>query len=193
MGGSSDCRAPGLNTLSRCSTGTHLANSLCWGSQFCCSIASVEQFDTKSLENRAKVPSVVKVTRSRLRAESMLFASQEDGGFHMPGPCGTGARQRSPRSARPRSCAILVEPRSRRYIRGLKRDFKCARKVNGSDDDPWLDSTKSVVVAMALHELATNAIKYGALSNGCGRVSIAWERQFQATRVKLVWQDGGES
>ena len=57
--------------------------------------------------------------------------------------------------------------------------------------DLWLDFTKSVVVAMALHELATNAVKYGALSNGDGRVTIAWERQSQANRVKLVWQESG--
>ena len=57
-------------------------------------------------------------------------------------------------------------------------------------DDLWLDSTKSVAVAMALHELATNAVKYGALSNGGGRVTIAWE-QCQANRVKLVWQENG--
>jgi two-component sensor histidine kinase len=57
--------------------------------------------------------------------------------------------------------------------------------------DLWLDSTKSVIVAMALHELATNAVKYGALSNGGGRVSITWERQHQANRVKLVWQESG--
>ena len=56
--------------------------------------------------------------------------------------------------------------------------------------DLWLDSTKSVAVAMALHELATNAVKYGALSNGGGRVTIAWE-QCQANRVKLVWQENG--
>jgi PAS domain S-box-containing protein len=62
--------------------------------------------------------------------------------------------------------------------------------INGPAD-LWLDSTKSVAVAMALHELATNAVKYGALSNGGGRVSIAWERQFQANRVKLVWQESG--
>ena len=55
----------------------------------------------------------------------------------------------------------------------------------------WLDSTKSVVVAMVLHELATNAVKYGALSNGGGRVSIAWEQQSQPNLVKLVWQESG--
>jgi PAS domain S-box-containing protein len=55
----------------------------------------------------------------------------------------------------------------------------------------WLDSTKSVVVAMALHELATNAVKYGALSNGSGRVKVSWERHFQPDRVKLIWQESG--
>ena len=48
--------------------------------------------------------------------------------------------------------------------------------------DLWLDSTKSVAVAMVLHELATNAVKYGALSNGGGRVSIAWEQHSQANQ-----------
>ena len=57
--------------------------------------------------------------------------------------------------------------------------------------DLWLESTKSIIVAMALHELATNAVKYGALSNGEGLVSIAWDRQCQANRVKLVWQESG--
>jgi PAS domain S-box-containing protein len=55
----------------------------------------------------------------------------------------------------------------------------------------WLDSTTSVVVAMVIHELATNAVKYGALSNGSGHVSVTWERHFQPNRVKLVWQESG--
>ena len=43
---------------------------------------------------------------------------------------------------------------------------------------------------MALHELATNAVKYGALSNGSGRVSVTLE-QCQSNGVKLVWQENG--
>jgi PAS domain S-box-containing protein len=57
--------------------------------------------------------------------------------------------------------------------------------------DVWLDSTKSVVVAMVIHELATNALKYGALSNGSGHVSVTWERHFQPNLVKFVWHEGG--
>jgi two-component sensor histidine kinase len=53
----------------------------------------------------------------------------------------------------------------------------------------WLDSTKSVVVAMVIHELATNAVKY---ENGQGCVSVSWEQQLlQPNLVRLVWQENG--
>ena len=48
-------------------------------------------------------------------------------------------------------------------------------------------------IAMALHELGTNAVKYGALSQEGGRVTIAWtvDREPQ-TRLTLRWsEDGG--
>jgi PAS domain S-box-containing protein len=47
----------------------------------------------------------------------------------------------------------------------------------------------AVSVAMALHELSTNAIKYGALSNADGRVEIEWT--VAGERLRLEWRERG--
>src|SRR5436190_3348577 len=41
--------------------------------------------------------------------------------------------------------------------------------------DSWLNPSMSLQVTLALHELATNAAKYGALSSTTGRVCLRWE------------------
>jgi two-component system CheB/CheR fusion protein len=46
--------------------------------------------------------------------------------------------------------------------------------------------------SMALHELATNAAKYGALSSHDGRVDIAWRISPSPERAfELTWSEGG--
>ena len=47
---------------------------------------------------------------------------------------------------------------------------------------------------MVLHELATNAAKYGALSTKEGRVSVRWDRHLNAdprSHLVLEWQEIG--
>ncbi len=62
-----------------------------------------------------------------------------------------------------------------------------------SGPETVLGPKAALALSLILHELTTNAIKYGALSNETGRVSIVWriddiegERQF-----RLRWQEQG--
>jgi PAS domain S-box-containing protein len=48
-------------------------------------------------------------------------------------------------------------------------------------------------LALAAHELATNALKYGALKSPTGRVSITWSarREADGIQVRLEWRETG--
>jgi two-component sensor histidine kinase len=46
------------------------------------------------------------------------------------------------------------------------------------------------LVGLALHELATNAAKYGALSNSTGAIEVKWEGQ-EDRSILLTWQERG--
>jgi two-component sensor histidine kinase len=46
-------------------------------------------------------------------------------------------------------------------------------------------------LAMALNELCTNAVKYGALSNADGHVEITSVLEAGAQRFKLMWEEKG--
>jgi PAS domain S-box-containing protein len=54
-----------------------------------------------------------------------------------------------------------------------------------------LDGTKSLQLAMVLHELATNAVKYGALSNGSGRIELDWALDSTSHAARLQWRESG--
>lgn len=52
-----------------------------------------------------------------------------------------------------------------------------------------LNPRTAVAMALAVHELATNASKYGAFSNPDGRVSIEWSND--DGRFSLIWRETG--
>ena len=64
--------------------------------------------------------------------------------------------------------------------------------VEGSD--MWLTPAATQTMAMVLHELATNAAKYGAFSVPEGRVSVCWDLRSNGIgpQLRLQWcEDGG--
>ena len=70
-------------------------------------------------------------------------------------------------------------------------------------DDLLIEPQAAQALGLAVHELATNAFKYGALSNDTGRVSIDWSlaesdgeggaegRDAAGKRLRIVWQERG--
>jgi two-component sensor histidine kinase len=52
-----------------------------------------------------------------------------------------------------------------------------------------LDTQVSQTLGMALHELATNATKYGALANGRGVVALDWS--LTSTQLLIDWRESG--
>jgi two-component sensor histidine kinase len=61
-------------------------------------------------------------------------------------------------------------------------------KIDGADQ--LLEPNLAQAVAVTIHELATNAAKYGALSTSNGRVTIAWAPNADANLV-LSWIETG--
>ena len=63
-------------------------------------------------------------------------------------------------------------------------------RVEISGPSVMLAPSGAQAIAMALHELATNAVKYGALAVPTGRVSVLWSRGADG-RLALRWRETG--
>jgi PAS domain S-box-containing protein len=66
-------------------------------------------------------------------------------------------------------------------------------RVTLSGPDVFLEPDPSFALSSALHELATNASKYGSLSSAAGKLELAWsvERGERGLRLVLDWKERG--
>ena len=62
-----------------------------------------------------------------------------------------------------------------------------APRISFDGPDMRLKPKSAVAISMALHELGTNALKYGALSNDKGRVALGWTTD--GGRFRLRWEE----
>jgi two-component sensor histidine kinase len=68
-----------------------------------------------------------------------------------------------------------------------------AARVDAQGPSVALVPQSAMLVSMVLHELATNAVKYGALSNDGGRVDLRWQPigAGGARKLQIVWSESG--
>ncbi len=90
------------------------------------------------------------------------------------------------------SLRTLLENELRPYADGAMTASASARvSLDGPPVD--LPSEIAVPIGMAIHELTTNAAKYGALANRTGRVEIAWSvsRREGRSLLDFAWRESG--
>lgn len=64
------------------------------------------------------------------------------------------------------------------------------RRVRVDGPPVLLEPNAAQVIALTLHELATNAVKYGALSAANGRVDLKWSHDWGG-QLHLRWTETG--
>ena len=62
-------------------------------------------------------------------------------------------------------------------------------QLNISGDDLLLTPKSALSLSLAIHELATNAVKYGSLSRSGGSVGVAW--QASESGIDMSWTEAG--
>ncbi|WP_205824934.1 PAS domain-containing protein [Methylobacterium terricola] len=81
--------------------------------------------------------------------------------------------------------------------RSLAPHGEIGTRIRLDGPDLTLQPQVAVALALALHELATNAAKYGSLSNDAGRVEVSWQVQGEGNgegaeaRFRLEWREQG--
>ena len=68
-------------------------------------------------------------------------------------------------------------------------DATSRERISASGPDVVVGATAVTSLALALHESATNAFKYGALSEPNGAIRIKWETQ--GDDFRLDWEETG--
>ncbi|MBV8687453.1 MAG: PAS domain-containing protein [Alphaproteobacteria bacterium] len=62
-------------------------------------------------------------------------------------------------------------------------------RLDVEGEDVWLSPRAALALALAFHELATNAAKHGALSLEGGGIAVAWRTD--GDRLRLEWKESG--
>jgi two-component sensor histidine kinase len=73
------------------------------------------------------------------------------------------------------------------------RPYEQKSNISLSGDDVILTSKASLTLVLAVHELATNAAKYGCLSVGDGQLTVSWRvtGAGRPQQLEIDWREAG--
>src|SRR3712207_1903194 len=136
-------------------------------------------------ELQHRVRNTLAVVRSIARRTAETSASVEDYAMHLDGRLNAFARTQAILTRNPAAGVDLA------YIIAeelLSYDAHEGRQVSISGPSVRLQPAAAETFALAVHELATNAVKYGALSSPEGRIGVHWRYADAASPPQLTFQ-----
>jgi two-component sensor histidine kinase len=78
----------------------------------------------------------------------------------------------------------------RELVRAAMEPFAPQTRMSG--EDIFISPADVQNLTMAIHELATNALKHGALSSDDGVVNVGWRQADERpSHIRFVWREGG--
>jgi two-component sensor histidine kinase len=141
-------------------------------------------------ELRHRVRNVLAVVRSLIARSAETSDTVQDLAAHLDGRIAAVTRVQS---------VLMRNPRAGVDLEDLIRDELLAQsaddervKIEGPRIS--LPAKAAELLTLAIHELATNALKFGALSQASGNLQVTWRLEGTRTsagRLELVWLESG--
>ncbi|AWN52155.1 hypothetical protein DK412_11125 [Methylobacterium sp. 17Sr1-1] len=140
-------------------------------------------------ELRRQIRNTLGVTRAVVRRSIQTSDTLEDLALHLDGRLDAIARVQSifsSASAADADLSLVVAEEL------LALQIREDERVTLTGPDIRLPQRLGERLGLAIHELATNAIKYGALAMPSGRIAISWRvDEAIARRLVLTWKESG--
>ena len=138
-------------------------------------------------EHRRQIRGLLAMIRAIIRRTARSDQSAEEYAGLLEGRLGALARAQDMLMRVPDAGADLMELASAEFLaQGVPED-----RVTLAGPSVPLAGKVASSLALALHELTTNAIKFGALSAAQGRVAVAWKENEPDGFLRLEWRESG--
>ncbi|WP_425311772.1 GAF domain-containing protein [Microvirga massiliensis] len=141
-------------------------------------------------ELQHRVRNTLSVIRSIIRRTAQTSKSVEDYAMHLDGRINAFARVQTAVARDPGAGLDLTQLVADELLACAAHEGEQVRMVGPS---VRLQPKAAETFGLAVHELATNALKYGSLSRPHGRIRITWQVQNggEAPRLVFEWKESG--
>jgi two-component sensor histidine kinase len=151
--------------------------------------ASERHAQTLLAELQHRVRNILAMMRSVIRRTSRSKADLKDFVQHLEGRIDAMARTQALLTRVPGRDVNLEDVVRDELVAQAAKNGKAV--VHGPE--VGLSPHAAELVTLAIHELATNSVKYGALGNGNGHVNVSWRcvDDDGKQRLRFTWQETG--